>query len=213
MNNKGRIAILAAGVVFGTVAYKGIKAAKIKAKSDNDNTPSFDWNTVLNHSADPIDFAKQFGRELKWAWQRVKRGYDDRIFWNFDSYLDRIIIKALQWMLKNRHGSPVLEGWTEEDCHEKWTQVLKEMLHYFMQSTEQHCNEVNEYSDLVDFDSYFVPSECGKYSTMHYKDKSREAEALREKHYARSREIDEYRAANHEKAMAMLNKYYRYLYD
>lgn len=25
-------------------------------------------------------------KEIKWAWQRVKRGYDDRIFWEFDSY-------------------------------------------------------------------------------------------------------------------------------
>lgn len=212
MRKRG-LGLLIAGVVLGVATYKGIKAAKIKAKSNKDNTLGFDWDNVLNHSADPLDFAKQLKREIKWAWQRVKRGYDDQIFWNFDHYLDQIIIKDLQWMLKNRNGSPVLEGWTEDDCHEKWTQVLKEMLHYFMQSTEQHCSEVNEYTDLVDFASYFVPIKGGKYSTMRYKDTSVEAEELREKHRQRSKEIDEYRAENHKKAMEMLNKYYRHLWD
>ena len=30
-------------------------------------------------------------REIKWAWQRVVRGYDDRIFWEFDSYFNQFI--------------------------------------------------------------------------------------------------------------------------
>ena len=214
MNNKSKTVLIIAGAILGVVAYKGIKTAKIKAKSDKDNALGFDWDTVLNHSADPFDFAKQLKRELKWAWQRVKRGYDDQIFWSFDHYLDQLIIKDLQWMLKNRNGSPVLEGWTEDDCHEKWTEILKEMLHYFKQSTEQYCSEVNEYEDLVDFDSYFVPSkDGGRYSTMHYKDISTEAEEIRDKYHMRSKEIDEYRAANHKKAMDMLSKYYRHLWD
>lgn len=29
--------------------------------------------------------------EIKWAWQRVVRGYDDRVFWGFDSYFITII--------------------------------------------------------------------------------------------------------------------------
>ena len=213
MKRKGIAGLLVVGAILGFSAYKGIKAAKIKAKCGNGNALGFDWYTVLNNSADPIDFAKQLKRELKWAWQRVKRGYDDQIFWSFDHYLDQIIIKDLQWMLENRNGSPVLDGWTEDDCHEKWTEVLKEMLYYFMQSTEQHCSEVNEYEDLVDFDSYFAPCEDSNYSTMHYKDTSAEAKELRDKHYQRSKEIDEYRAANHKKAMEMLSNHYRHLWD
>ena len=30
-------------------------------------------------------------REVKWAWQRVVRGYDDRVFWGFDGYFMKII--------------------------------------------------------------------------------------------------------------------------
>ena len=210
---KKSLGLLISGVTLGAVAYKGYKIAKNKAKRNNDDALGFDWDNVLNHNAGPLDFAKQLKREIKWAWQRMKRGYDDQIFWNFDHYLDQIIIKDLQWMLANRNGSPVLEGWTEDDCHEKWSEVLKEMLYYFMQSTEQHCSEVNEYADMVDFDSYSVPIKGGKYSTMRYKDTSAEAEELRDKHYQRSKEIDEYRAKNHKKAKEMLGKYYRNLWD
>ena len=213
MSNKGKIGLLMVSIVLGAATYKGIKAAKVKVKRNYDINYGFDWDNVLNHSADPLDFAKQLRRELKWAWQRVKRGYDDQIFWNFDHYLDYIIIKDLQWMLANRSGSPDLEGWTEDDCHEKWTKVLKEMLHYFMQSTEEHCSEINEYEDSVDFESYFLPCKDKAYSTKHYKDKSPEAEDMRDKYHNRSKEIDEYRAANHKKAMEMLSKYYRYLWD
>jgi len=210
---KKSLGLLISGVTLGAVAYKGYKIAKNKAKRNNDDALGFDWDNVLNHNAGPLDFAKQLKREIKWAWQRMKRGYDDQIFWNFDHYLDQIIIKDLQWMLANRNGSPVLEGWTEDDCYEKWSEVLKEMLYYFMQSTEQHCSEVNEYADMVDFGSYFVPIKGGKYSTMRYKDTSAKAEELRGKHYQRSKEIDEYRAKNHKKAMEMLSTYYRNLWD
>jgi hypothetical protein len=30
-------------------------------------------------------------RQIKWAYQRVARGYDDRIYWEFDSYFNQFI--------------------------------------------------------------------------------------------------------------------------
>lgn len=30
-------------------------------------------------------------RKIKWAYQRVVRGYDDRIFWGFDEYFEQAI--------------------------------------------------------------------------------------------------------------------------
>lgn len=202
------------GIAIATiVAYKGIKIAKKKARKNKHNQLGIDWDNLLNHTADPLDFAKQFKKEMKWALQRVFKGYDDRIFWNFDNYLDQMIILDLKWMLKHRNGSPALEEWADEDCHEKWTQTLKQMLRYFMESTEQHCSQVNEYEGQVDFSSYSLPSKCGKYRTMHYKDTSKKAETLREKYYRRGKEIDAYRAKNHKKALEMLTKYYRHLWD
>jgi hypothetical protein len=29
--------------------------------------------------------------EIKWAWQRVVRGYDDRVYWGFDGYFIQVL--------------------------------------------------------------------------------------------------------------------------
>jgi hypothetical protein len=173
----------------------------------------FDWS-FLKHSKDPIDAVKAFKREVKWGLQRFAQGYDNQMFWALDSYLDEFIMISLEWYIKHRHGSPVFkeDGWTEEDCHEKYTKELKKMLDYFEQSDDRWCKEKNEYEDIVPLDSYFLPSGRGTY-TMKYKDMSPEAEELREKWYQRGRKIDAYKQAQHAKALQMLIKYYTTLWD
>jgi hypothetical protein len=154
------------------------------------------------------------------------RGYDDTAFWSFDYYMDALIIQDLRWMIKHRHGSPVLKEWEGEDCHEKFTEVLKEMLYHFEQSHDEYCSEKNEYSGIADFDTYFIPIRATKEQNesnkktreeelyeMKYKDTSESAEALREKHFDRAREINKYQAEHHEKALEMLKEYYNYLGD
>lgn len=34
---------------------------------------------------------KALSREIKWAYQRVVRGYDDRVYWGFDCYFLRVM--------------------------------------------------------------------------------------------------------------------------
>jgi hypothetical protein len=34
---------------------------------------------------------RDFLNEIKWAYQRVKRGYDDRIMWELDGYFEQFI--------------------------------------------------------------------------------------------------------------------------
>lgn len=44
--------------------------------------------------------------EIKWAWQRVIRGYDDRWYWNLDNQLQWIIPQCVRWLKKNHSGCP-----------------------------------------------------------------------------------------------------------
>lgn len=30
-------------------------------------------------------------KQIKWAWQRVVRGYDDRVYWSFEDYFLQVI--------------------------------------------------------------------------------------------------------------------------
>jgi len=116
-------------------------------------------------------------------------------------------------MIKNRHGSPVMDGWTEEDCHDKFTVILKKMLYHFEQSQDEYCKEKNEYEDTVDLEFVFEKLESGGHRTIGHKDNSAEAEVLREKYMNRNRKIEEYKTEHHNKALDMLKKYYRYLWD
>ena len=57
-------------------------------------------------------------REVKWAAQRVVRGYDDRIFWCMSEYLDPIILAGVQNIREHNHGYP--NGLTQK----RWNKVL-----------------------------------------------------------------------------------------
>jgi hypothetical protein len=75
------IAMIAAGTAAIFAAGKFIK--KRATASYSDLKLGFNWYFV-NHSSGPLDCAKQFKDELKWALQRFTRGYDDTAFWSFD---------------------------------------------------------------------------------------------------------------------------------
>ena len=60
-------------------------------------------------------------REIKWAWQRVVKGYDDRIYWEFDSYLSWMMIPALKIFCEEKLAdkehckwNPIKEGIYQE---------------------------------------------------------------------------------------------------
>lgn len=169
--------------------------------------------SFIRHHADIPDLMKQLGREIKWGLQRFWNGYDDQMFWSLDTYLDELIMISLEWYINNRNGSPVMKDWTEENCHEKFTAELKKMLSYFEQADDRWCKEKNEYDDIVDL--RFAHTEVNKdgFYPMEYADTLKEAEELRNKWSDRNREIEAYKEQQHKKALRMLVKYYRNLWD
>lgn len=60
-------------------------------------------------------------REVRWAWQRVFRGWDDRASWNIDAYLAKHLGEQLTAQADFAHGWPV-DPWT----YETWVAALKE---------------------------------------------------------------------------------------
>jgi len=69
-------------------------------------------------------------REIKWAWQRVVRGWDDTVWWSLDSYLCPIIIHTLTKLKKDGNGYP------SDTTLEKWEEVLMEMIDGFKAAQE-----------------------------------------------------------------------------
>lgn len=79
----------------------------------------FDWtyNTkyMLLH---PWNFVSDIYYSLKWAWQRVHRGWDDRVPWSIDYYLCRIMPDIINELIEHQIGNPI--GLTEEE----WDEIL-----------------------------------------------------------------------------------------
>jgi len=72
--------------------------------------------------------------EIKWAWQRVFRGFDDRMYWGY--YHDNAIqtLAVLKWLKEHRVGSAVVEECDtagEKDIHKAWDYVLSKMITAF----------------------------------------------------------------------------------
>ena len=44
--------------------------------------------------------------EIEWAWQRVFRGYDDRMIWDLHFYLSEYLPKIIRKLAKNAYGYP-----------------------------------------------------------------------------------------------------------
>lgn len=55
----------------------------------------------------PITFIEDIGREIKWAWQRVFRGWDDRAAWSVDTWMFEILPQILRQLKENKHGIPM----------------------------------------------------------------------------------------------------------
>lgn len=76
-----------------------------------------------------------FKFELKLAWQRAYRGYDDSEVWGLADSITQKIILTLPKLIENHNGVPA------DLTEEKWTAILKGMLYHFQHSDEEWCME------------------------------------------------------------------------
>jgi len=65
-------------------------------------------------------------RNLKWAAQRVFRGYDDTVVWSIDWHLCEYMPKWLCTLKENKQGYPA--DFYENGGEEAWNKVLDDMI-------------------------------------------------------------------------------------
>lgn len=59
---------------------------------------------------------------IKYALQRLTRGYDDRLFWDMSEYIDPMIVAFIKNLRENGHGYP------SDMTEKKWNKVLDTIL-------------------------------------------------------------------------------------
>jgi hypothetical protein len=86
----------------------------------------------------------EIGRRIKWAWQRVFRGWDDRVTWSIDGYLNEHMPEWLRALRDEDTGVPMcLYGEAEwesmahakrppegaaDRAHARWHAILNRMI-------------------------------------------------------------------------------------
>jgi len=93
-------------------------------------------------------------REVKWAWQRVYRGWDDKALWGLDYWLIDKMLKLLPKFIEK----PGVPGFCFEDhednseeafniAQEKWACIIRQMIDGF-----EAGKEIVDSEFKVDFD-------------------------------------------------------------
>lgn len=78
---------------------------------------------------------KLFFRKIKWAWQRVTRGFADCDVWNLDSSILNYLSGTLKYLSETAMSWPGDEQFPK---YEDWTNFLKEMSEKFAAANESN---------------------------------------------------------------------------
>lgn len=109
----------------------------------------------------PHMIVREIGQEIKWAYQRVVRGWDDRVVWSVDCWLNDIMPEILLQLKNDKVGVPVqmFVGMTHGDNYEytdeqhdiakqKWNDELDKMITAFVVAKKLNNLEY-DYKDKV----------------------------------------------------------------
>lgn len=112
-------------------------------------------------------------RQLKYFWQRGRRGYGDDDLWSFDSYLAEMLPKALRQLAKEKHGCPA-EYYDDKavgDESHKWREELERMAQGF--ESAQHIIANDSFAKFANRKNdqgyeHFKENEEEHYKRLHY---------------------------------------------
>ena len=161
--------------------------------------------------------------EIKWAWQRAIRGYDDSAVWSLNEHLKKYIVKTLLDLADNHHGVPQLEEWVSKTIKEQselWAGRLAEIAAHFYESCEWEDSEVekNEFEEeWHNAHEYVFEPESNGYSRMVTEPKNgyshEQVDELGEKWREREREIAKYKKNQLALGLKKLTEIFNHLGD
>lgn len=109
--------------------------------------------SVSWYARHPLEFFRDILSEIKWAWQRVFRGWDDRVVWSIDAHLAKYMP---QWIerLKEHPGVPVnsITDFTSDEEFEmlliKWHKELDVIIDGF-RAADRIINRSYDYRSVT----------------------------------------------------------------
>lgn len=103
------------------------------------------WGRYWFNWRHPLKTIKAFGRNIKYSFQRVRRGWCDLDTWDLDSSLGEFLYNTLNHLADTAHG------WPDSDfaTYEEWQASLREAAQHFKYASEALDDEINPYWDAM----------------------------------------------------------------
>lgn len=164
---------------------------------------------VFNQSYSPwrypsnwIRNMRLFGRQFKWAYQRITRGFCDYDVWDLDSHLSELLIQTIKQLAKTSHGYP---GTEEFPTYESWENYLVDIVH----KLEYSLNDLpNEYET-----AWLKTWENENLDKIVKKDKTPEEEEITKKYLDKEAYNDKLKREAQNEALRMIYHVYNHLWD
>lgn len=92
----------------------------------------------------PWKIVSQTFRNIKFAWQRITKGYCEYDYWDIDCYLLKLLPELFDDFRRNLHGYPY--SFTEEE----WDNfLLKEVIEPLRNARDDQNVEINEFEEKI----------------------------------------------------------------
>ena len=73
----------------------------------------------------PVRIASDIKLKIKWAWQRVFRGWDDTAYWDIEGWLAKIMSQIIRYQIKEGTTYPI------DLTSKQWNDIRKKMIKGF----------------------------------------------------------------------------------
>ena len=127
-----------------TKKIKGYKSAKAMFNAMDKKRKLFQKKHPIRYRLEEIYYfcirqlrkIPQAIREVKWFFQRGKRGWSNSDTWEFDTYLAKVISEGIKHLKEINHGLPTYdEGKSELEAINEWDCILN-TIHYTFVTAE-----------------------------------------------------------------------------
>jgi hypothetical protein len=156
----------------------------------------------------------EFKSAVKRAFKRFWSGYDSLLCWNLNGELDAYAYSGVKWLLKHRHGFPMLHKCPgvggshcescEHDCDKEFSRILRRIMWLLEEADERTCRQKNEYDGTFVMEMVCI----GNRAEFLYTDKR-----LSDLYHERESELYAYRQRCRQRAWRIILRYYEYLWD
>lgn len=207
---------------------------RIKSVEKNHNVLTSQYSSYNLNPRILFSNIKQFFKNIKYAYQRITRGYCDADIWNLSDYISDMLYLTLNKLADTTHGYPGVDifedtkskedGFIDEEygCHGavRWESYLKDMAEHFYNTVESHEDiPINqEISKAWEEKEKYVKF-CGCkpdsniWVTESYDGQEEQLATATDKWLQLEKDASEFRRIEKDKAFDMLKEWYFQLWD